>query len=91
MADDVRKLNNPTIVDEVDIKKLRDNWDKIVRIIKSVPSYEECKNAMERAGCKITVSDIGKDERLFSDCVKYSPYMRKRLTLLRMKDMIKVR
>ena len=47
------------------------------------------KEAMEKAGCKITVSDIGKSENLFSDCVKYSPYMRKRLTLLRLKDMIK--
>ena len=50
---------------------------------------KKCKEAMENAGCKITIDDIGKSEKLFRDCVKYSPYMRKRLTLLRMKDMIK--
>ena len=90
MADDVRKLNSPeNIIDGVDPVKLKKLWGKIVKIIHSVPSYNECREAMEKAGCKITISDIGKSEELFCDCVKYSPYMRKRLTLLRMKDMIK--
>ena len=44
---------------------------------------------MKKAGCKITVADIEKDQEYFDLCVKYSPYMRKRLTLLRLKDMIK--
>ncbi|MBO7148406.1 MAG: iron-containing alcohol dehydrogenase [Clostridia bacterium] len=90
MADDVRKLNNPTITDKVDPVALEENWQKIRDIINSVPSYEECKAAMIKAGCKITVSDIGKDEKLFSDCVKYSPYMRYRLTLLRLLTMIEM-
>ncbi len=89
LADDVKKLHTPTdIIDSVDPEKLRENWKEIVDAIKSVPSYEECKKAMEKAECKITVSDIGKDETLFKNCVKYSPYMRKRITLLRLKDMI---
>ena len=90
MAEDVRKLNFPdNIIDGVDPEKLQSCWPRIVDIIHSVPSYEECKNAMLKAGCKITIEDIGKSKKLFCDCVKYSPYMRKRLTLLRMKNMIK--
>lgn len=89
MKDDVVKLNTPdTITDLVDPKDLQEKWGEIRKIIKSVPSYEECKAAMIKAGCKITVEDIGKPKQLFDDCVKYSPYMRRRLTLLRMKDMI---
>ena len=89
MADEVKKLNFPhTVTDDVDPETLKTKWPEIVAIIKSVPSYEECKSAMEKAGCKITVADIGKDQKLFDDCVKYSPYMRHRLTLLRLKDMI---
>lgn len=89
MAEDVRKLNHPeNVIDGVDPGELKKLWPQIVEIIHSVPSYEECRAAMEAAGCKITIEDIGKSEKLFSDCVKYSPYMRKRLTLLRMKDMI---
>lgn len=91
MAEDVRKLNTPdNIIDGVDKETLKNSWKEIVDIIHSVPGYEECKKAMEKAGCKLTVADIGKSQKLFDDCVKYSPYMRKRLTLLRMKDMIKM-
>ena len=89
MEDDVRILNQPeNIIDSVDEKLLKEKWDEIKAIIRSVPSYDECKAAMVKAGCKITVADIEKPQTLFDDCVKYSPYMRKRLTLLRMKDMI---
>ena len=76
------------IIESVDPVKLSESWKEIVSVIKSVPSYEECKKAMEKAECKITVGDIEKDETLFKNCVKYSPYMRKRITLLRLKDMI---
>jgi glycerol-1-phosphate dehydrogenase [NAD(P)+] len=91
MADDVRRLNEPeNVIDDVDEKELEARWSEIKKIIQSVPDYETCKAAMIRAGCKITVEDIGKRQSLFDDCVKYSPYMRKRLTLLRMKDMIEI-
>lgn len=89
MADDVRKLNEPeNVIDDVDKDKLKNKWNEIVKIIKSVPMAEECREAMRKAGCKLTLSDIGKSKELFDECVKYSPYMRKRLTLLRLKDMI---
>lgn len=90
MADDVRRMNTPdTVTDGVDPADLQAKWQEIRAIIKGVPSYDTCLEAMKKAGCKITVQDIGKDEKLFRDCVKYSPYMRRRLTLLRMIDMIK--
>lgn len=89
MQDDVKVLNFPTTVtDAVDPKELEEKWPQIREIIGSVPPYEFCRDAMVRAGCKITVEDIGKPQKLFDDCVKYSPYMRRRLTLLRLRDMI---
>ena len=91
MSEDVRKLNFPeNIVDSVKPEIIGERWNEIRDIIHSVPSYEECRDAMIKAGCKITVSDIEKEQDYFDLCVKYSPYMRKRLTLLRLKDMIKV-
>ena len=89
MADDVRTLNFPdNIIDKVDPYELKSKWQKIRAIIKDVPTYDEIRDAMRKAGCKLEISDIGKDEKLFFDCVKYSPYMRARLTLLRMLGMI---
>lgn len=89
MAEEARKVNFPeNIVDSVDPKDLEAKWSEVRKIIRSVPSYAECRAAMEKAGCKLTVADIGKDEKLFADCTKYSPFMRKRLTLLRLTTMI---
>lgn len=89
MADNVRVLNTPdTITDQVEPEDLEKNWAEIKKIVRNVPSAEECRAAMNKAKCKLTVEDIGKDPAFFQNCVKYSPYMRCRLTLLRLKDMI---
>ena len=89
MADDVKKLNEPkTVTDEVDPKVLEDKWQEIREIIHSIPSYDEVYSAMKKAGCKLTVEDIGKSRELVDSCIKYSPYMRYRLTLLRLRGMI---
>lgn len=89
MADEVKKLNQPkTVTDEVDPKKLEEQWPEIRKIIINIPDYEQVYSAMKKAGCKLTYEDIGKPRRLVEDCIMYSPYMRYRLTLLRLKDMI---
>ena len=89
MADDVRAINakNPQIA-QVTPDALRRMWPQIREIIASVPSRAQCEDAMRRAGCKLTVADIGKSQQLFDDCVHYSPYMRNRLTLLRLRQML---
>ena len=43
---------------------------------------------MIKAKCKLTTADIGKDGDFFRTCTEYSPYMRRSLTLLRLKNMI---
>ena len=89
MAGDVKKLNQPkTVTDEVDPKQLEEKWQEIRKIIKSIPDYNSVYSAMKKAGCKLSTEDIGKTEKLVDDCIKYSPYMRYRLTLLSLKDMI---
>ncbi len=90
MAKEVEKMNHPdNIIDSVKPEKFQKLWTDITEIIKSVPTYEECKCAMKRAGCKITVKDINKEQKLFDNCVRYSPFMRRRLTLLRLNTMIR--
>ena len=89
LADDIKAVNFPeNIVDGITPESIEENWDNIRKIIREVPSYEECKEAMRKAGCRLTVDDIGKDRKLFNDCTRYSPFMRKRLTLLRLSGMI---
>ena len=89
MAEDVRKLNTPsTVTDAIEPSDLENKWDKIREIINKLPDYERVYDAMKRAGCKTTLEEIEKSKEFYNTCVKYSPYMRRRITLLRLKDMI---
>ena len=63
-------------------------WPEIVAIIRSVPSYEQCLDAMERAGCKTTIRQIGKDREFVARSFRYHPYMRRRLSLRRVANML---
>ncbi len=89
LAGDVKKLNTPdTITDAINPKDIEDNWSKIVEIVNSVPSYEECLDKMKKAGCKTTIEEIGKDKDFVETGFKYHPYMRRRLSLKRVSHMI---
>lgn len=89
LKDEVIKLNTPdTITDPIDPKVIEQNWDKIVEIINSMPSYEQIYDAMVKAGCALTPEDIAVDHTLASEGFIYHPYMRRRLSLLRLSKML---
>ena len=89
LAPDVRKLNTPdTITDPINPEDIEKNWEKIREIVASVPSYEECFEAMKKAGCAITYKDIGKKKEFVEEGFKYHPYMRRRLSLKRVSHML---
>lgn len=89
LAEDVRKLNTPdTITDVIDPEKLAQMWPEIVKIVQSVPSYEECLAAMKKAGCKTTIDEIGKSKAFVAESFLYHPYMRRRLSLRRIANLI---
>ena len=89
LAEDVRRLNTPdTITDPIDPADIEKNWDKILDIIHSVPSYEECLTAMKQAGCKTTIEEVGKDRAFVAQSFLYHPYMRRRLSLRRVANLI---
>lgn len=89
MAGDIRKLNTPdTITDGINPEKLEELWPTFREIVYSVPSYEEVLAKMKLAGCKTTVEEIGKSQELIDYCFTYHPYMRRRLSLRRLANMI---
>lgn len=88
LAEDVKKLNTPdTITDGIEPKLLEEKFDEIKKIVADIPEYEEVLEKMKLAGCKTTVSEIGKDENLIREAFIYHPYMRRRLSLRRLKNM----
>ena len=89
LAEDVRKLNTPdTITDPIDPRDIERLWPQIVQIIRSVPDYETCLAAMKQAGCKTTIEEIGKSREFVAESFRYHPYMRRRLSLRRVANLI---
>jgi len=88
---DVEKLNNPPISHEIDANKIKENWQEIRKIVKSVPSYSELLSKMKQAGCATKVDEISVSEELSSLGMKYHPHMRHRVSLMRLSYMFKER
>ena len=53
-----------------------------------MPSYEEMLDAMKRAGCATTCEEIAVSEELKNEGLKYHPFMRRRMSLRRLANMI---
>ncbi len=89
LYEEVKKLNTPdTITDDIEPKDIEDNWQKIREIIRSMPSRDEIYTAMLKAGAVTTNAQIGVSEQLKEQGLKYHPYMRRRLSLRRVANMI---
>ncbi|MBR1837489.1 MAG: iron-containing alcohol dehydrogenase [Kiritimatiellae bacterium] len=85
LAPDVRRLNTPdTIVDGIDPAALERAWPEIRAIVRSVPSADEIERAMRTAGCACTPDEIGKSPEFVGKAMRLHPYMRRRLSLMRL-------
>lgn len=89
LANEVRTLNTPdTITDSIDPQLIEKNWGRICDIVKGVPSYDQIFTAMKKAGAVTYTDEIGVSDELRETGLKYHPYMRRRLSLYRLKNMI---
>ena len=89
LAPDVRRLNTPdTIVDAIDPAALERAWPDIRAIVRSVPSADEVEAAMRVAGCPCTIAEIGKTQDFVEKAMRLHPYMRRRLSLMRLAKLL---
>ena len=89
LAPDVRRLNTPdTIVDGIDPAALERAWPEIRTIVRSVPTANEIESAMRIAGCPCRPEEIGKSPEFVAKAMTLHPYMRRRLSLLRLAKML---
>lgn len=71
-----------------ELERLQETWPAVCDIIREIPADEELRKLHMDAGMKITLNDIGVAENLSSLLLQYSPYVRNRLTLMRIRQMI---
>lgn len=90
LAPEMMKYNLPTTVtDETTPEILKEAWPKIRRIVKEqLPSDAELLSLMKRAGCATTIEEIGVSPELGAQGLKYHPFMRRRMTLMRLRNML---
>lgn len=64
-------------------------WEEIRKIIADIPDPEKIVDVLSVLGGKKSLTDIGVDETLLPTLLDVSPVIRNRLTLMRMRRMIK--
>ena len=55
-----------------------------------LPEEEELARMMDRAGCKRSVYEIGLSEEIIPQSLKLAPYVRRRLSFLRILRMLRI-
>ena len=83
MSGDVRRLNNPSVMDEIIPGSVEKHWQEIRGYIKQYLDADKLAAAMRTAGCPTDIGGIGISTGLCATAIEYHPYMRHRMTLAR--------
>lgn len=86
----IAEENTPELLLEVSPSRLRDSLSTIADIIEDLPEEKELIQAMNIAGCKKSVYDIGLTEEIIPISLRLAPYVRRRLSFLRVSKMLKM-
>lgn len=91
LLEGIRKENEPEPLLEVSPERLQRCLPEIAEIIDDLPDEQEMEHMLEKAGCKKSVYDIGLEERIIPASLQLAPYVRRRLSLLRVSKMLEIR
>ena len=87
----IRKENDPDPLLDVNPSRLADCLEKIADLIDELPREETLFHEMEAAGCKKSVYDIGLTDDIVPLSLELAPYVRRRLSFLRISKMLNVK
>lgn len=90
LAEAIIRENGEDCLSEVTKEKLADRWPEIREIVAQIPAAETLYGILERLGAKRELADIGVSEEDLADLLEYSPLVRNRLTLMRVRRMIEI-
>ncbi len=75
--------NSPDILERVDIRRLVKQFDAFKKLVEDLPSGEQIRNMLKEAGAKVSMKDIGLEDAIVDKSITLSPFVRRRLTLMR--------
>ncbi len=89
LAGAIIEENRNDCLQEVSREKLARCWPEIRKIIASIPGSKVFYDSLEQLNAKRTLEDIGVSSRDRETLLKYSPLVRNRLTLMRIRRIMK--
>lgn len=90
LAPSIAEENENCVLAAVDKTKLVENWAEVRSIIDELPTGEEIYEKLNNLGAKCTADSIGVSEADVPKILYYSPMVRNRLTLMRIKHMTNI-
>lgn len=88
LKDAIIEENKEDCLAKVTKELLEENWQKICAFVKEIPDPEVIFAKLEQMDAKRTLESIGVSEDKKEILINYSPMVRNRLTLMRIRRMI---
>lgn len=90
LLEGILKENDPDPLRKIDPGRLKEELQEIADVIEDLPEEEEMLHMLEKAGCKKSVYEIGLTEQIVPLSLKLAPYVRCRLSFLRISKMLDI-
>lgn len=81
--------NTPDILEDIELYTLEKHFEQIQKLIEKLPSGDEIRKLLTTAGAKTRLDEIGLDATILEKSIKLSPFVRRRLTLMRILQLLK--
>lgn len=84
----ITRENEPDPLAGIAPQTLREKIPRVAELLEAVPTEEKLRGLLMRAGAPVSLSAIGVDETLREMLVQLSPYVRNRLTYMRLRKLL---
>lgn len=84
LDDIIIEENQPNLLDEISPSILRQKEDDLIEILDQVPGAEQLKAYLNQVNGVCSLKDLGMEERMKERTARVSPYVRQRLTFMRL-------
>jgi len=84
MLETIMKENTPNLLENIDSQKLVEKTDEIINIIREIPTAEELTAMINKVEGVKSLADLGFEESFQYPTAQLSPYVRQRLTFMRL-------
>ncbi|SDM56343.1 sn-glycerol-1-phosphate dehydrogenase [Acetanaerobacterium elongatum] len=90
LAPEILNENHADCLQKISQEQLLKSWGGVQDILRAIPSPQQLSDVLVKLGGKANFKDIGVDCSLTQQLISLSPYVRNRLTVMRMLRILKI-